>query len=77
MGFVRTVDLLVGDGEIPVKPLTRINRSELFGVALLQMQAKRQALALVVSNADLPIGVLSINQLTDPLLQGPLGSLRR
>ena len=80
VGYVRTVDLLVKIGnpeaEEP-KDFFCINRNEMFGEALLQMQANRETMALVVTDQNEPVGVLNINQLTDPLLKGPLGSLRR
>jgi len=86
IGYVRTIDVLLRDvddesaakepiGEI--LPLTKIQGSELVAEALMQMQAARQTLAIVVNRADKPVGLLSIDQLTNPLLQGKLGSLRR
>lgn len=80
VGYVNTIDLAIGSDEqeeIVPKKLFKILRSELFGEALLQLQEKRENVALVVSEKDQPLGLLSINQLTDPLLKGPLGSLRR
>lgn len=81
VGYVRTVDLLVkrsgGDQPVHATEFFCLKTSELFGEALLQMQANRETVALVVSGANVPVGILSINQLTDPLLKGPLGSLRR
>ena len=80
IGYVRTVDLLVRTKKqykIVASPFFRIKNSELFGEALLQMQANRETVALIVSESNVPLGVLNINQLTDPLLKGPLGSLRR
>ena len=86
IGFVRTIDVLLKDidddeaanepiGE--VLPLTKIRGTELVAEALMQMQAQRQTLAIVVNPAGKPVGLLSIDQLTNPLLQGKLGSLRR
>ncbi len=81
LGYVRTLDLWVQDsgsvGQPEPRGLMKIRHSELFGEALLQMQAKREPIALIVSENDQPMGLLSINQLTDPLLKGPLDSLRR
>lgn len=81
IGYVRTVDLLVDDSnsKLPVTPRTffEIQGSELFGEALMKMQAKRETLARVVGSDGKTIGLLSIDQLTDPLLKGPLVSLRR
>jgi len=86
IGYVRTIDVLLRDvddraatkesiGEI--LPLTKIQGTELVAEALMRMQADRQTLAIVTNRAGKPIGLLSIDQLTNPLLQGKLGSLRR
>lgn len=81
IGYVRTIDLLVHPGETlataRLQPLTSIPGTELFGEALLQMQDSRQTLARVTGAAGRTIGILSIDQLTDPLLDGSLGSLKR
>ena len=60
-----------------ILPLTKIQGTELVAEALMRMQAGRQTLALVVNRNGKPVGLLSIDQLTNPLLQGKLGSLRR
>ena len=86
IGYVRTIDVLLRDvkdeaatnepiGDI--LPLTKIQGTELVAEALMRMQAGRQTLALVVNRNGKPVGLLSIDQLTNPLLQGKLGSLRR
>lgn len=86
IGFVRTIDVLLRDVDEEaaakepigdILPLTRIRGAELVAEALMRMQAGRQTLALVVNRAGKPTGLLSIDQLTNPLLQGKLGSLRR
>ncbi len=81
IGYVRTVELLVGDSDsqqrVTPRTLLEIPGSELFGEALMRMQAKRETLARVVGSGGKTIGLLSIDQLTDPLLKGPLVSLRR
>ena len=86
IGFVRTIDVLLRDvndkaaAKEPIGdilPLTRIASTELVAVALMRMQAGRQTLALVVNRSGRPMGLLSIEQLTNPLLKGKLGSLRR
>lgn len=85
IGFVRTIDVLLSDYpddrqrsiEPFIKPLTQIKSDELVGEALIQMQVERQTLAMVINQIDKPIGFLSIDQLTEPLLLGRLGSLRR
>jgi CBS domain containing-hemolysin-like protein len=81
VGYVRTVDLLLLGQTInqkpPLRKLISISRRELFGEALMQMHAHREPVALIVGEYNRPVGLLNMNQLTDPLLQGPLGSLRR
>lgn len=81
IGYVRTVDLLIGEQDVTpakvMRPLDPIPASELFGEAIMEMQSKRETLRSVVNAAGRTIGLLSIDQLTDPLLKGPLGSLRR
>ena len=78
-GYLRTIDLIVqGDQETVVpRELPAISGEELFGEALIQMQARRETLARVVGSGGHTIGILSIDQLVNPLLKGPLGSLRR
>ncbi len=86
IGFVRTIDVLLHDVDDDaaaseplgdILPLTKIHGTELVAEALMRMQAGRQTLALVISPSGKSIGLLSIDQLTNPLLQGKLGSLRR
>ena len=80
VGYIRTVDLLLGEYQSPaelVKPLIDVKSTELYGEAILQMQSTRETLMRVVAPNSKPIGLLSVDQLTDPLLKGPLGSLQR
>lgn len=79
VAFLRTIDLLVRkDGQLPnLRPLKTIRSNELYGEALLQMQTNRQTIALVVNKNHKATGLLTIDQLTDPLFTGPLGSLKR
>ena len=81
VGFVRTIDLLVQKDStmsvIGAQPLTRVNGDELFGEVLLQMQTRRDSVCRVIGENEETIGLLSIDQLRDPLLKGALGSLRR
>lgn len=81
MGYVRTVDLMVDRAtEMPVRMLREfmdVRSTELFGEAILQMQSARETLARVVDENDQVVGLLSIDQLTEPLMNGPLGSLQR
>ncbi len=80
IGYVRTVDLLLkepGDESLTVRPLIEIKASELMGEAVLQMQSARVPLAKVVNDSGATIGLLTLDLLTNPLLEGSLGSLRR
>ena len=81
VGYVRTIDLLLKnqpDGTIRnVQTMSEINEEEVFGEALLRMQTNRETIARVIRENGQTIGLLSIDQLTDPLLKGPLGSFRR
>ncbi len=78
IGYVRVVEMLLDeDGELNVMPLPTLSEKEVFGEALLQMQTKHHTIVRVVGNDDQTVGLLSIDQLTDPLLKGTLTSLRR
>lgn len=81
IGYVRTVDLLLETNPTArlsgVRPLTEIKSSELFGEALLQMQSAREVLAKVIGKKGQAIGLLTLDQLTNPMLDGSLLSLRR
>ena len=81
IGYVRTVELVVNSkrkiNSKTIEQLMRIPANEVFGEAIMQMQAQRQTLALVVGADERPVGLLSIDQLTDPLLEGRLRSLKR
>jgi len=81
VGFVRTVDLLVSPETATLKDvmhqLKEIKSTELFGEAIMQMQADRETVRIVVGPQGNTVGLLLIDQLTDPLLNGPLGSLQR
>lgn len=80
VGYVRTVELLVCENK-PLKELMRefkeVNSTELFGETILEMQAQRDTIRKVVGPRGNVVGLLSMDQLTDPLLNGPLGSLKR
>lgn len=81
IGFVRTVDLMVNHDvkrcEEIVRPLRDVAWSELFGETILQMQSSRENIVRVVGPRGKPIGLIGMDQLTDPLLKGPLGALKR
>lgn len=78
IGYVRVVEMLLGeDDQMKILPMPAISEDEVFGEALLQMQTKKQTIVRVVDHFDKTTGILSIDQLTDPLLKGTLNSLRR
>jgi CBS domain containing-hemolysin-like protein len=78
IGYVRVVELLLAEeGNLRVIPMPSISEKELFGEVLLQMQTKHQTIVRVVGEFEKTVGILSIDQLTDPLLKGALVSLRR
>ena len=81
VGYVRTVDLLISQTQKAPKDCLRdfndVNRNELFGETVMQMQSERETVRRVVGSAGETVGMLFIDQLTDPLLNGPLGSLQR
>ena len=81
IGYYRLIELLVqGDSEtteLPeLHPINEVNANELMGETLLQMQAKKESLVKVVDERGHTIGLLSMDQLTDPVLKGPLLKLR-
>lgn len=80
VGFVRTIDLLINQRLKSLKQATRTIRSvestELYGETILQMQTDRETLVHVTRDGQ-PFGLLSMDQLTGPLLDGPLGALKR
>jgi len=81
IGYLRTVELMVSDENARISdmvhPFSDVNATDLFGEIILQMESTRQTLARVVSDEGKIIGLLFEDQLTDPLLRGPLGSLKR
>ena len=78
VGYVRVVEMLLGeDDKLKILPIATISEKEVFGEALLQMQTKHQTIVRVVGQYEKTVGLLSIDQLTDPLLKGTLNSLRR
>lgn len=81
VGYVRTVDLLVSrNDQSPaelMRPIQTVKSVELFGETIMQMQSKRETVVRVVGTRGQAVGLLWSDQLTDPLLNGPLGSLKR
>jgi CBS domain containing-hemolysin-like protein len=83
IGYVRTIDLLIASDaqerstDKPIRQLMEIKSTELFGEAVLQMQSARETLAKVIDEKGNAVGVLSLDQMTNRLLEGSLGSLHR
>ena len=81
VGYVRTVDLLLSKTDAAPRDLIRkfvdVKSNELFGETIMQMQSERETVRRVAGRAGETVGLLFIDQLTDPLLNGPLGSLQR
>lgn len=91
IGYVRAVELMIqqnqnaddkaGGKKIPERVLHElpvVYASDLFGETLLRMQTNHETILKVVNKkGGVMVGTLSIDQLTDPLLKGPLLSLRR
>ena len=78
-GYVRISDLIVRKENSPiqqfVRPLIDLPADELFGEALIKMQTNRESMARVSRNEQ-TIGLVTLKSLTDPLLVGPLATLR-
>ena len=84
LGYYRLVELFVKSPfdqemtELPeLHPIKEVNANELMGEVLLQMQVRRETLIKVVDDRQQVIGILSMDQLTNPILNGPLLNLRR
>lgn len=81
VGYVRTIELLVDEDDRPLEEMLHefkeVTSTELFGETIMQMQAERETIRKVIGPKGKTVGLLSMDQLTDPLLNGPLGSLRR
>ena len=86
IGYVKAVNLLLladsadshPSAESGLLDLPSVKATDLFGETLLRMQTNRETILKVVDEHNGQIvGTLSIDQLTDPLLKGPLLSLRR
>lgn len=81
IGYVRTVDLLIDQSlthlKDAIQPLREVPLTELYGETILQMQSNREVIVKVVSEEGTTLGLLTMDQLTDPLLDGPLGALKR
>lgn len=81
LGFIRSAELLLDSSGSSIEPFIRelpqIKASELHGEALLKMQSERSNLAKAVNQDGDIIGLISLMSLSEPLLSGPLLTLRR
>ncbi len=72
LGYVRTIDLiLAGDsgGSIEsVRPMLTLKAQEHSGEALMRMQTQRADLAQIVNDKGQALGIISLDDLTRPLL---------
>jgi putative hemolysin len=81
VGYVRTIDLLLEKN--PKKPIRGIRKipeiksTELYGEALIQMQSGSETMMKVVNPLGQTIGLVTLDQLTNPMLQGQLDALQR
>jgi CBS domain containing-hemolysin-like protein len=80
-GYVKTADLLLE--KFRSKPIRRIRKipaiksTEPYGEALIQMQSGDDTMMKVVSPQGQTLGLVTLNQLTNALLEGNLDSLKR
>jgi CBS domain containing-hemolysin-like protein len=54
-----------------LRPLVEIKSQEHLGEALMRMQSQRTELAQVISDRGQPLGVISLDELIQPLLESP------
>ena len=60
-----------------INPLIEVLADDLIGSAIMKLQGAREQMARVVDEQGATYGVISMDALVDPLLSGPLLSLRR
>ncbi len=72
VGYVRTIDLLLAPDAnasiVEFHPLLTLKAQEHAGEAIMRMETQRHELAQVVNEKSQPLGIVSINDLTGPLL---------
>ncbi len=72
IGYVRTIDLLLAPNTNAAinefHPLLTLKAQEHAGEAIMRMETKRHEIAQVVNDKDQALGIISISDLTDPLL---------
>lgn len=79
IGYVSVIDLHLCQEEkvTTYRPFVDVKSGESIGEALLSMRGARESLARVVDEDDQFIGLISTQQLIEPLLTGNLTPLRR
>lgn len=79
IGYMRVVELLIerAQAQPVIHELPSVLATELSGETLLRMQTNRETILKVTESDGTLVGTLSIDQLTDLLLRGPLLALRR
>lgn len=72
IGYTLAVDVALGDrrAEITVRPLLELRENESLIGALRSMQTSGEDIALVVGTRQQPRGLVTIDDLVDPLLRG-------
>jgi len=70
-GYVRTVDLYVDPGKKigTIRPLMTVAETETHIAVLIRMQTAEQRIAQVIDENGKTVGLLSIDQLTDPMFR--------
>ena len=71
VGYVRLVDLYLEESDTieTARPLSEIYHRETHCAALLRMQSEKQTLARVIDDSGETVGLIHINQLTEPLFR--------
>ncbi len=79
IGYLKTIDLyLHQDNSIPEpRPFLKFTRQESHSVALLKMQGEHETIAVVVDDQGETVGLVTVNDLIEPLLAGDLETLKR
>lgn len=72
LGYVRVIDLVLhdGDGLPPLEPLVSLKENDSYLSALVRMLAADSQLGHVVGEQGKSVGFVSVEQLTDLLLEG-------
>ena len=72
IGYSLAVDVALGDrnAEITVRPLLELRENESLIGALRTMQTADEDIALVIGSRQQPRGVVTVDDLVDPLLRG-------